>query len=137
MGTLFNLAKAEQQLGRQDAAQRLLREVLQRSKGVAGTSGFPALTHPFASIGQLWRGERRAAVPRSYATVLDMLSVWHVACPTVLVILPRERHASHLAGSTCTKPIAVLTASLVCSMYCTSHRLHLHQGLGSTEALRP
>lgn len=89
MGTLFNLAKAEQQLGRQDAAQRLLREVLQRSKGVAGTSGSPALTHPFASIGQLWRGERRADVPRSYATVLDMLSVWHVACPTVLVILPR------------------------------------------------
>lgn len=36
VGTLFNLAKAEQQLGRQERSQELLREVARRARGVAG-----------------------------------------------------------------------------------------------------
>lgn len=38
VGNLFNLAKVEQQLGREAQAQELLGEVLARAKGVAGAS---------------------------------------------------------------------------------------------------
>ncbi|PRW33326.1 serine threonine- kinase receptor R831 [Chlorella sorokiniana] len=55
VGTLFNLAKAEQQLGRQEAAQRLLREVLRRSKGVAGAT----YTKAWAALKQFTPEERR------------------------------------------------------------------------------
>jgi hypothetical protein len=36
VGLLFNLAKAEQQLGRQERSQALMGQVLQQAKGVAG-----------------------------------------------------------------------------------------------------
>jgi hypothetical protein len=36
VGTLFNLAKAEQQLGRQEASQALMGQVLELADGVAG-----------------------------------------------------------------------------------------------------
>jgi hypothetical protein len=36
VGLLFNLAKAEQQLGRQERSQALMEQVLQQAKGVAG-----------------------------------------------------------------------------------------------------
>ncbi|KAI7842753.1 hypothetical protein COHA_003502, partial [Chlorella ohadii] len=55
VGTLFNLAKAEQQLGRREAAQALLRDVLQRSKGIAGAS----YTKAWAALKQFSPEERR------------------------------------------------------------------------------
>lgn len=36
MGTLFNLAKAVQQLGKEERSQELMRRVLAQAKGVSG-----------------------------------------------------------------------------------------------------
>lgn len=102
MGTLFNLAKAVQQLGEQERAQELMRQVLAQSKGVSGgwsslscgslcapgsTSPMPAIAQQMIAQGWFCR-RSRCCRAHSAAAALYLCARPLLACLCCRCLVP-------------------------------------------------